>query len=52
MLKSKLMVESELKILKVLAMLGANIFVAGSAIFKTESYKEAISKMKQEISAN
>ena len=31
---------------------GANIFVAGSAIFKTESYKEAISKMKQEISAN
>ena len=30
---------------------GANIFVAGSAIFNTENYEEAISKMKQEISA-
>jgi ribulose-phosphate 3-epimerase len=31
---------------------GANIFVAGSAIFNTNSYDDAIKKMKQEISAN
>ncbi len=30
---------------------GANIFVAGSAIFNSNSYEEAIKKMKQEISA-
>jgi|TARA_B100001059_G_scaffold140940_1_gene140997 ribulose-phosphate 3-epimerase len=29
---------------------GANIFVAGSAIFNSKSYDEAIKKMKQEIS--
>jgi len=40
------------KNIKSISNAGANIFVAGSAIFKTESYKEAISKMKQEISAN
>ena len=31
---------------------GANIFVAGSAIFNSDSYDDAIKKMKQEISAN
>jgi ribulose-phosphate 3-epimerase len=31
---------------------GANIFVAGSAIFNSNSYDDAIKKMKQEISAN
>ena len=40
------------KNIKSISNAGANIFVAGSAIFKTESYKEAISKMKQEISSN
>ena len=30
---------------------GANIFVAGSAIFNSNNYEEAIKKMKQEISA-
>ena len=40
------------KNIKSISNAGANIFVAGSAIFKTESYKEAISKMKHEISAN
>ena len=40
------------KNIKSISNAGANIFVAGSAIFKTESYKEAISNMKQEISAN
>ena len=31
---------------------GANIFVAGSAIFNSDSYDDAIKKMKQEISAD
>ena len=31
---------------------GANIFVAGSAIFNSDSYVDAIKKMKQEISAD
>tara|TARA_X000001036_G_scaffold280046_2_gene260121 strand:+ start:3086 stop:3751 length:666 start_codon:yes stop_codon:yes gene_type:complete len=31
---------------------GANIFVAGSAIFNSDSYDEAIKKMKQEISSD
>ena len=31
---------------------GANIFVAGSAIFNSASYNEAIKKMKYEISAD
>ena len=31
---------------------GANIFVAGSAIFNSDSYADAIKKMKQEISAD
>ena len=31
---------------------GANIFVAGSAIFNSDSYVDAIIKMKQEISAD
>ena len=31
---------------------GANIFVAGSAIFNSNSYVDAIKKMKQEISAD
>ena len=31
---------------------GANIFVAGSAIFNSNSYSDAIEKMKQEISAD
>ena len=31
---------------------GANIFVAGSAIFNSASYAEAIKKMKQEISSD
>ena len=30
---------------------GANIFVAGSAIFNSKNYKNTIQKMKQEISA-
>ena len=30
---------------------GANMFVAGSAIFNSDNYKDAIKKMKQEISA-
>ena len=30
---------------------GANMFVAGSAIFNSVNYKDAIKKMKQEISA-
>lgn len=29
---------------------GANMFVAGSAIFNSDNYKDAIKKMKQEIS--
>jgi len=30
---------------------GANIFVAGSAIFNSKNYKNTIQKMKQEVSA-
>jgi len=30
---------------------GANIFVAGSAIFNSDNYEDTIKKMKQEISA-
>lgn len=31
---------------------GANMFVSGSAIFQSDSYKDVIKKMKQEISAS
>ena len=31
---------------------GANMFVAGSAIFNSVNYKDAIKKMKQEISVD